>query len=245
MVWSYSRLQAFQKCPHSFFAHYIEGEGEDPTFLASYGSFVHQVHELVFSGFVKRDEAADYYVENFGDFVSGSIPQDIFKSYYRGAYDYFRHMPVFPGDVIGIEKEFNFDIKGNPFHGFADLIMQEDSGIVLYDHKAKSLKPYSGRKKPTKTDIELDEYSRQLYVYAEAIKQWFGEYPSKLVFNCYRSQTQIKQDFCMDKLNATLDWCDEMIQKIRNYDKWNPDIDFFKCRYLCGLNDRCDYHDLM
>ena len=245
MVWSYSRLQSFLKCPYCFFVHYITGEDEDDTFLASYGSFVHQIHQLVFSGFLKRSDAADYYLENFEDFVHGGIPKEIFTPYYRGAYEYFKDMPKFPGEIVGIETEFNFDIKGNPFHGYTDLITREDDGLVLYDHKAKNLKPYSNRKKPTKTDIELDEYSRQLYLYAEAIKQNLGEYPVRLVFNCYRNQTQIKQDFCEDKLHATLNWAHDLIHTIRDYEDWKPDIDFFKCRYLCGLNERCDYYDLM
>ena len=245
MTWSYSRIQSFLKCPYCFFVHYILGEEEDDTFLASYGSFVHQIHQLVFSGFLKRNEAAEYYLENFDDFVHGGIPREIFTPYYRGAYEYFNDMPQFPGEIIGIEKEFNFDIKGHPFHGFADLITREKDGIVLYDHKAKNLKPYSNRKKPTKTDIELDEYSRQLYLYAEAIKQEFGEYPVRLIFNCYRNRSQIKLDFHEDKLYNILCWADDTIHYIRDYDKWNPDIDFFKCKYLCGLNDRCDYYDLM
>jgi len=245
MTWSYSRLQAFQKCPHSFFVHYILGEEEDDTFLTSYGSFVHQIHQLVLSGFLNRGDAADYYIENFDDFVRGGIPKEIFTSYYRGAYEYFRSMPVFDGEIVGIEKEFRFDIKGHPFHGFADLITRESDGLVIWDHKAKNLKPYSGRKKPTKTDIELDEYYRQLYLYAEAVRQAFGEYPVRLNFNCYRNQTQIKVPFHAEKMYDTVDWADRMIIKIRDFDQWNPDIDFFKCRYLCGLNDRCDYYDLM
>ena len=245
MTWSYSRIQSFLKCPHSFFVHYITGEEEDDTFLASYGSFVHQIHELVFSGFLKRGDAASYYLENFADFVHGGIPQEIFSSYYKSAYQYFKNMPRFEGEIVGVEKKFNFDVLGHPFIGFTDLITRTDDGLLIFDHKAKNLKPYSGRKKPTKTDVELDEYFRQLYLYAHAIHQVFGEYPKQLIFNCYRTQTMIKEDFHEDKLQDVLLWCDDMIRMIRNYDKWNPDIDFFKCRYLCGLNDRCDYYDLI
>lgn len=245
MTWSYSRLQSFLKCPHGFFVHYITGEEEDDTFLASYGSFVHQIHQLVFSGYLKRDEAAIYYLENFGDFVHGGITKEIFSSYYKGAYEYFKNMPKFDGQIVGVEKEFRFDVLGYPFVGYADLITREEDGLVLYDHKAKILKPYSGRKKPTKTDLELDEYSRQLYLYAHAMHEEYGEYPKQMVFNCYRNRTLIKMDFHEDKLHNTLCWCDDLIHKIRDYDKWNPDIDFFKCKYLCGLNERCDYHDLM
>ena len=154
-------------------------------------------------------------------------------------------MPWLPGEIVGIEKEFYFDVLGHPFHGFADLITRENDGLVIYDHKAKALKPYSGRKKPTKTDLELSEYARQLYLYAEATKQSLGEYPKYLVFNCYRVQNFVRLDFDSRNLDETLRWADEMIQKIRTFDAWKPDIDYFKCRNLCGLNDRCDYYELM
>ena len=245
MTWSYSRIQSFLKCPHSFFVHYILGEEEDDTFLASYGTFVHRIHELVLSGILPRSEAAGYYLGHFNDYVTGGIPKEIFSSYYRGGYEYFANMPKFEGEIVGIEKELEFGVFGIPFKGFADLIMREDDGLVLYDHKAKTLKPYSGRAKPTKTDIELDEYSRQLYLYAHAMNREYGEYPSHMVFNCYRNRTMIKLDFYEDKLDETLHWASDAINKIRDYEEWNPDIDFFKCKYLCGLNERCDYHDLM
>lgn len=246
MTWSYSRIQSFAKCPHSFFVKYINGDEEDDTFLASFGSYVHQIHQLVFSGILKRDEASEYYIKYFDDFVTGyPPPEKVFSSYYKGGYRYFSDMPTFKGEIVGIETEFDFKVLGLPFRGAADLITKEDDGLVIYDHKAKDLKPYSNRRKPTKSDIELHEYTRQLYIYAEAVKQKFGEYPKRLVFNCYRTQTMIEQDFNDADLNETLNWAYNQVQEIRSFTEWNPDIDFFKCRYLCGLDDKCDYYDLI
>ena len=244
--WSYSRIQQFDKCPHSFFKHYICREDEDDTFLASYGTFIHQIHEMVFGKLLEKEDAPGFYLEYFDDYVIGRPPSpEIYRSYFRGGYEYFQNFPVFNGEVFKVEDDLEWDVLGNPFHGFADLIMKEDSGLVLYDHKAKGLKPYSGRKKPTKTDLELDDYSRQLYLYAEAIKQKYGEYPVRMVFNCYRIQQMIELNFYAEKLNEVLRWADERIKEIRRCIDWKPDIEFFKCRNLCGLNERCDYYDLM
>ncbi len=246
MTWSFSRLQSFQKCPYGFFVRYILGEDEDETFLASFGTFVHEIHRMVFSGVIDRKDAQDYYLENFRDAVVGPPPsKEVFASYYHGGYDYFANMPKFDGEIVGIEKEFFYDVGGYPFHGFADLITRTDSGLIIFDHKARNLKPFSTRKKPTKTDIELSEYYRQLYLYAEAVNQEFGEYPAELVFNCYRNRTMIRQPFSQDALDEAVAWSTGMIQEIRSCRNWNPDIDFFKCRNLCGLNDRCEYMELM
>ena len=51
--------------------------------------------------------------------------------------------------------------------GVIDLVGRSDTGgLVIVDHKSRALKPRSKRKKPTKTNQELDEYLRQLYLYA-------------------------------------------------------------------------------
>lgn len=246
MTWSFSRLQEFRKCPYGFFSKYLLEEDEDETFLASFGSFVHEIHRMVFCGLIDRRDAASYFLENMRSRVSGSPPSDkIFASYYRGAFDYFSHMPTFDGEVFGVEKEFFFDVAGHPFHGFVDLITRTDEGFVIYDHKARNLKPFSGKKKPTKTDLELVEYYRQLYLYALALYQQCGEYPKRLVFNCYKNRTMITQEFDEAALLETINWATGTIEEIRSCQSWPPDIDYFKCRHLCGLNDRCEYKELM
>lgn len=245
MTWSYSRIQAFQKCPYSFFVRYILGEDEDETFLASFGSFVHEIHRQVLTGVLPKEYAATYYLEHLHNEVFGSPPSaEVARNYIRGGYEYMSDFPSFDGEVVGVEKELFFYVEGYPFHGFADLITNDD-GLILFDHKARNLKPFSGRKKPTKTDVELAEYYRQLYLYAIGIKKEYGEYPKELVFNCYRNQTMIRQKFDNESLSEAVRWAVGLIEEIRGCQNWNPDIDFFKCRNLCGLNDRCDYYDLM
>lgn len=245
MTWSYSRLKSFEKCPYGFFVHYILGEDEDDTFLSSYGSFIHEIHELVFNGILNRNDAATYYLDHFRDYVVGNPPPKTFSGYYHGGFDYMSHFPRFEGEILAVEKHFDFDVNGNRFTGFADLITKTDKGLILFDHKAKNLKPFSGKKKPLKTDLELAEYYKQLYLYAHAMKQEYGEYPYELVFNCYKNRTMIHTPFIKEDMESALEWADNLIQKIRRTEDWLPDIDYFSCAYLCGLNDRCDYKELM
>ena len=246
MVWSFSRLQTFQKCPYGFYVHYILEEDEDNTFLASFGSFVHRIHELVLTGQLGRSHAQEYFLTHFRQEVPEPPPsREVFSSYYRSTFDYLAAIPAFDGEIVGVEQEFFFDVGGHPFHGFADLVTKTPNGLVIYDHKARNLKPFSNRRKPTKTDIELKEYFRQLYLYALAIRQAYGEYPAELVFNCYRERLMIRQKFDEGALGEAVAWATDLIGQIRSCESWKPDIDFFKCRNLCGLNDRCDYKDLM
>lgn len=241
MTWSYSRLKSFLKCPYGFFIHYILGDEEEPTFLSSYGSFIHEIHEKVFKGEISKQDAPVYYLEHFNDSVTGAPPKGTFQGYYRGALDYMSNFPKFEGKIVSVEEHFDFDINGYKFTGFSDLITRTDKGLVLYDHKAKALKPFSGKAKPTKTDIELTEYYRQLYLYAYAIKQKYGEYPCELVFNCYKSRSMVRTPFVENDMQEALDWACGVIEKIRGTAEWLPDIDYFTCNHLCGMNEQCDF----
>lgn len=242
MTWSYSRLSAFESCPYRFFMKYLLNCDEEPQFFSQFGSFVHEIHQLVFESLLSKTSAASYYVRNFDERVTAKAPsKQIFTSYFKGGLDYFKHMPEFDGSVLGIEKEFHFDVDGYPFVGFADLLTRTDQGLLLYDHKARALKPRSNKKKPTVSDQELDRYFRQLYLYSIPIKEEYGEYPKELIFNCYRGGYFIKEPFSIEKLENAKSWASGTIRDIIATQQWQPRLEFFKCKYLCGLENDCSY----
>lgn len=70
-----------------------------------------------------------------------------------------------------------------------------DGTLCILDHKSRSLKPRSNRKKKPKTDEEPDQYLRQLYLYSIPITNEFGRMPAFLKFNCYRTGVRIKEPF--------------------------------------------------
>lgn len=245
MTWSYSRLKVFETCPYGFFLKYILEEDEDDTFLASYGRFVHEIHEKVYKGVLRRSDAAAYYLENFHSSVAWPPPSaEVLASYYRNGYTYFQNMFIPKGEITAVEQKVSFSVHGLPFRGAIDLITKTKEGLAITDHKARRLKPYSGRKKPTKADQELDDYFRQLYLYAEAVHQNYGVYPSLLNFNCYRNQVTISKRFAKKELDQVLSWAANLASQIMAQENWLPDIDYFKCKNLCGLGS-CDYRELM
>ena len=131
------------------------------------------------------------------------------------------------------------------FTGFVDLIYQDkDGALCILDHKSRALKPRSGRKNPTKTDLELDDYLRQLYLYSIPISKLYGRYPDFLEFNCYRTDVRIKEPFQMEVLDHTKKWALDTIDAIRNEESWKPNIDFWRCKYLCPFHDSCEYAEM-
>lgn len=115
---------------------------------------------------------------------------------------------------------------------------------MILDNKSRDLKPRSLRKKPTKSDGELDSYLRQLYLYSVPIKDLFDTYPDRLEFNCFRTGQLISEPFQEKALGTTKEWALQTIEKITENDDWSPQMDYWKCRYLCDLNQHCEYYQM-
>ena len=116
---------------------------------------------------------------------------------------------------------------------------------MVVDHKSRAMKPRSRRQKPTKADLELDDYLRQLYLYAVAVEKEYGSPPEFLCFNCFRTQNVIKEPFSAETQKKVTDWFKTTIENIRNETEFSPDMEFFKCTHLCEMHDWCEYFELV
>lgn len=245
MTWSYSRIKAFEDCPYRWYLKYIRRIRGSATFFASYGSFVHELLSRYFSGGVSRAEIVESYLLHFKDKVCGDAPnQKVFSSYFHNGLHYLKTIEKFECETIGVERRVNFNIGGLRFRGFIDFIGRGDDGIYVVDHKSRNLKPRSGRSKNTRSDAELDEYLKQLYLYSVAIKQEFGITPSALCFNCFRAQRLIKEPFNELECEKAVSYAKDSVERIRSERDFRPDIDYFKCNFLCDMKDQCEYFEL-
>lgn len=242
MTWSYSRIKCFDDCPYRFFLTYIYGADERPMFYASYGSFMHKLLEQYYKGELTKEEMQTKYLLDFRNSVRGERPKE------STVYNYIRHGAAYLGNFepfrctpYAVEERLDFSVRGEKFTGFSDLvgINEENGELWLIDHKSRDLKPRSKRKKPTLSDTELDEYLRQLYLYSVPIKDRFGKYPDRLIFNCFRTNTVISEPFSEQALNETLDWAKSKIEEIKDAEDFHPYIDYFQCRYICGVSHEC------
>lgn len=248
MVWSYSRIKAFIDCPYRWYLKYIRHPGEHgkDMFFSDYGSFV---HELIASFYAGEKTAAQVHIEyltQFGDRVKGFAPNGtVYANYFLDGSNYLKSIKPSKHKVIAVEQKVSTTVNGIPFVGYIDRIdMTEYGELLLIDNKSRTLKQRSKKQKPTKADIELDDYLRQLYIYSAFMKDRFGKFPSKLCFNCFRSQLMIEEPFNQDAFEDTLKWASDAVHQIEDETKFRPNMDYFKCRYLCEMNDNCDYYRL-
>lgn len=248
MVWSYSRIGAFEQCPYRWYIKYISvpKPKSKKMFFSEYGRFVHEILEKYYKKEIEWDELKNIFVTAYKDNVPKAPNNSLFKSYFKGGCDFFGTQDdLFDYEVIDVERYVEFEVDGVKFQGFIDLVCKDSNGdIIIIDHKSRALKPRSTRKKPTKTDLELDKYLRQLYLYSIPVKEIYGKYPSKLCFNCFRTQIYIEEPFSEEKLNETIEWVKGAVDEISETTDFKPLPDYFKCNHLCEMQDECWMYEL-
>ena len=247
MEWSFSRLTLFEDCPYCWLQKYIYDVEPRSKFFAQYGSLMHDILRRYFTGELKKEDLVAYYLTHFLPEITDQAPNaKIYDSYFEQGRQYLRTLSFPARKILKVEDEMHFQFAGHMFVGFLDLLSEDESGrLYLTDHKSRALKPRSTRLKPTVSDIELDQYLRQLYVYAHAVHELHGRYPDFLEFNCFRTGTLICEPFQPERLAEVEAWAKRQIETITKTDNWLPALDFWYCKYLCDTSSDCEYEDLV
>jgi hypothetical protein len=207
---------------------------------------MHSILEKYFKGELSIFELSEYYCDNYMNNVTESFPNhryvDLGESYYNQGKEY---LDDFSGleqyEVLGVEEKLALNIGGYNFTGYIDLtVKNQDGDIEIIDHKSRDLKPRSTRKKPTKSDAELDEYLKQLYLYSLYTYQKYNIYPKYLNFNAFRHNIWIQEPFDINKLEESKTWLIDTIHNIENENEFAPKPDKFFCSCLCEYRSFCE-----
>ena len=239
-IWSFSRLSLYEQCPYAFALKYLYGEDSAQTnFYAEFGLLIHKIHELYYTGELNDKGLVPYYIEHFNDVSDHKYKTKYFVeglNYLNGG------IAVKPRDIVGVEKLINFKVDNYNFVGFIDLLYRNKDGtLTICDHKSHPLSPRSNRKKPTASDKELDNYLRQLYLYAHGVHQLGLGNVGGLQFNCFRGSKIVSERYSEDKEKEAVEWAADTIHKIENAGEFMPDYDWFYCNNLCDNRRSCEY----
>ena len=206
---------------------------------------MHKLLEQYYRGKLTKEEMQMKFLFDFQKEVQGIRPQEsTVQKYIKSGINYLRSFDPLPFNMIDVEKEVHFKIDGKPFVGFIDYLGEKDGELYIVDNKSRDLKPRSGKAKQTVKDKELDEMLRQLYIYSTAINQEYGKFPKSLCFNCFKSGVFIEEPFDENKYKETIRWVTNLIEDISNSEDFYPNIEFFKCCYICGVNDDCLFWEM-
>ena len=235
--WSFSRLNAFATCPYSYYLKYVQNQPDKSNAFNLYGSYVHSILEKYFKGELELFELADFYESNFADEVTEEFPPcafcDLGVKYYDDGLKFFNGFEGFDNyKVLAVEKEFTVTLFDDyKFHGFIDLLLQDSSGnIVIMDHKSK---------KKFDTKAQTEHYALQLLLYGLYVKEKYGVYPDRVIFNMFRSQALVEIDFTLAKLSAAVQWAKKTIEQIEKCEDWTKNYSEFFCTNICGYREIC------
>lgn len=244
MRWSYSRITSFENCPYEWFLKYIGGCKDSDNFYSSYGSLVHSLLEEFYKGKIKAGNLVLAFLTRFQtSVIRDGVPSQIVQRYMQQGVEYFKTFKPVDYDVLAVEKKVDFEIDGKKFVGIIDLLCETDDGLVIVDHKSRTLKKPAKKKAGSAAQKEIDKYLRQLYLYSEAVRQSYGKTPKKLCFNCFRNQNFIEEDFNEEAFEQTKQWAVKEICDIENTEDFYPTLDWFYCKNLCGFRDQCCYYE--
>lgn len=123
MVWSYSRIKAFEDCPYRWYLKYIRKLKGKDMFFANYGTFMHKLIELYYLGEKTPKQLCEMYLQDFKSQVTGFAPnKKIFVNYFTNGLSYLRNFEPFPYTPLGVEKQVKFEVDGIPFTGYIDFL---------------------------------------------------------------------------------------------------------------------------
>ena len=243
MTWSYSRIGSYNNCPYKFYLEYIMGCKSEDMFYSSYGSFIHKLIEQYYNKEITKPEMLMKFLTEFSSAVKGVRPSEkVVKNYIDAGREYLLGFKEFPYNMIAVEKRVDFKISEYKFVGYIDFLGEKDGDLYIVDNKSRSLKPRSGKAEPTANDKEIDKMLRQLYIYSSAIFQEYGVYPKALCFNCFKNGVFIEEQFDKQKYKEALEWAVSSIEEIANTEDFEPNEDYFLCRYICGVRNHCIYN---
>lgn len=252
-IYSYSQLSAIDECPYSFYLQKIEKDEngkpleQQSNFFAEHGTLIHNLLEDWAKKKILAAEMPDEYVKRYPNEVVTKPPAMLAaKGYTEKAYDqgleYCENFDEFPGyDVVSAEESFVVDIPmpdgtTRKLTGRIDLILRNQltDELVCADHKSKSLREFAKHE---------DEMYRQQYLYSIFIKQKYGTFPQRLMFNLFKDGQLKDRSFSEEEYADALAWAARQIEKIESFEliDWldmKDEPDFF-CNEICSVRKYC------
>ena len=126
--------------------------------------------------------------------------------------------------------------------GFIDLLLRnkKTGELELRDHKSASMR-WKRNGEPYQNHAEhWQNFKRQQYLYCVPFVE-SGQKIGALSWNMFRMKyiKQIPWDY--QEYQESYYWALDQIHKLEEESEWEPTIDFFYCKSLCGYRNNCPY----
>lgn len=238
--WSFSKLSAYETCPLSFKLQYLQDPPlpKQQNAWAEYGILCHTLLEEYAKGELASNCLTAEYKERYPDVVVHNFPpypKGYAEKAFQQGIDYFDSFSGFGDqyDVVSTEEFFRMKIGPYDFVGISDLVLRDKNTdeLIVIDHKTKS---------ESSMKNEIDLYKKQLYIYAEHVKNKYGRYPSQIQFNMIKSKAPIIEQFSPEKHQETLAWVEDTIDLLFFEQNWIAKPNQYYCKYICPVFQHCE-----
>lgn len=238
--WSFTKLSLFETCPRAFMLQYLQDPPlpQQQNAFAEFGILCHSLLEEFAKGELPLEQLTAEYQKRYPDVVVHNFPpypKGYAEKTYEQGLTYFENFAGFEDDfeVVSTEQKFLLKIGPYDFVGIADLVLRnkKTGELIVVDHKTKS---------ESSMKNEIGTYRKQLYLYAQHVKEEYGQYPSEIQFNMIKSMNPIVEKFDEEKLKETLAWTEDSIDEILFEDDFPAKPDRYFCANICGVLNYCE-----
>lgn len=252
--WSYSRTACFCHCKYEFYLKYIINDDNlylsEGNYYAEVGSFVHEILAMIFEGKLSLDEALQFYIDNYDNYVCYTVKQSTMDKTFVLIADYFANLDLEwlkKYEILGVELEVNFKVNEYDFVGFIDLLLKDktDNRIVILDHKSLEYPFKKNGETKKKCEKDFESYKRQMYLYCHSVYQKYQEFPKEITWNHFKSGGKFATiPFDENEYKETLKWAENIIKKTEKEIEFEASVDYFYCNNLCNFRNSCEYAKL-
>lgn len=248
MIWSFSRVTAYQRCRYAWYLTYIEKVSKTSSAYAEYGKFIHSILESYYKKEIDEQQALSRYVEDFEYEVTAAVRESTKDKLFMAGVDYFSKFSwqYDNYEILGVEKEVRFKIGGYNFIGYVDLLLRDKAtgDITILDHKSGEFPMKKNGVDVLKAHQEdYDRYKKQLYAYSIAVKNEYGSYPRFLKWNYTRSAQELTLPFIESELEETKKYLLDIIKQISKDKKFEPNPNYANCVMMCDVCKHCEYNE--
>lgn len=229
-IFSFSRLSSWDTCKHAWKRNYIEGDKGEDNFFNTFGTLGHSVLEKVDRGLITPKDAFEEWNSRYDTEV---VPHSVhwMDNWKQEADRFFQNFKGWRTEPVWVEHHFVLDMDGYRFQGHVDRLGRAANGdLIMTDYKCA--KPYEG--------TNLKEKARQLYLYAEAVRQEFHEWPTKLIFFHFRQNIPVIIPFKLEDFEEAMEWMERTVRDIETYSgNYHMQDNGYFCEAVCGYRNSC------
>ena len=237
-----SDILTYERCPTQYMVFRYLGFAEHRVQGTMFGSLVHQTIEDIHKTCLRGETVSEAQIESWfaSNYTSLSLAMKTYldetrrESALKQVKRYFERNSGAFGALVAAEYDVSIPTETYILRGVIDLVRGERDTVEIVDFKTD--------RKPNVNSAEdrqrIQNYHRQLEVYAHIVEEKFGKKVSKLHLYYTRAENEspyVSWDYSTVSVQKTLLSFDETVGKIESYKFSNKGVKM--CKATC---DNCD-----